>query len=775
MPQPAHRAVRQRARIEDRDALVRAAEAAFEAGDYDAARAFALRAVEASDQAAAHLPEDGESAAREIAGNVRASARRLLALASLYSDRIDEALRFAHEAARIAQGARAHREQALAELALSEVVRAQGDNIEGLRWAGRARMTAIRARDVPTLRSVLADYGLLLGRLGDGERARDAFAEALSLPALGQPPMRAFRVLHEAAATHRAAGRYDEALRACERAEQLARDARLGVGPALLATRLTIYVDLGALDVARALLDASVLVHDERSGRRAQRLALEATLALAEGGRPESIERLAMEGLELTGVDTPSRQALVHLRAQALLARGRADEAERISIELTAQAAKGGNRGLAAQAIAVAARAASRPEAALLRWLGCLSLSVNGTAARVEHEALSALSNAPDPIGSLARMGLAVVRDRLVDRAPPELRPTMKRTLRTVESRTLAAHQARRNEVDTALAPEVIRAKEQVGLVGESPLLARAVVTIARAARSDTSLVIVGETGSGKELCARLAHRLSKRSAGPFVAVNCAAIPEPLLEAELFGHERGAFTGAERARHGLFVEAQGGALFLDEVGEMSSAMQAKLLRVLEEREVRPVGGMRARKIDVRVLAATHRDLAAMVAAGTFREDLYYRLAAITVRLPSLRERPEDIPLIARAILAREATTQKKRIDVAGLTALSEHAWPGNVRELANVMRVAASLGEGNLIAGDELRDAIRSSAGRPNAPPERTLDETSVAALRARHRAELRVLVGRAIAAADGNKLRAARALGISRQGLYRILAELGE
>jgi transcriptional regulator with PAS, ATPase and Fis domain len=351
----------------------------------------------------------------------------------------------------------------------------------------------------------------------------------------------------------------------------------------------------------------------------------------------------------------------------------------------------------------------------------------------------------------------------------------MKRTLRAVESRAIAAHQARRTELDTALGPEVIRAKEEVGLVGDSPLLARAIVTIARAARSDTSLVIIGETGSGKELCARLAHSLSKRQAGAFVAVNCAAIPEQLLEAELFGHERGAFTGAERARHGLFVEAQGGALFLDEVGEMSSAMQAKLLRAIEEREVRPVGGNRARKVDVRVLAATHRDLGAMVAAGTFREDLYYRLAAITVRVPSLRERPEDIPLIARAILAREPTTQRKRLDVSALSALSEHSWPGNVRELANVLRVAASLGDGNLVSGDELREAVHSSAGRVVAPPERTLDETSVAALRARHRAELRVLVGRAIAAADGNKLRAARALGISRQGLYRILAELGE
>ena len=203
-------------------------------------------------------------------------------------------------------------------------------------------------------------------------------------------------------------------------------------------------------------------------------------------------------------------------------------------------------------------------------------------------------------------------------------------------------------------------------------------------------------------------------------------------------------------------------------------MQAKLLRVLEEREVRPVGGNKARKIDVRVLAATHRDLAAMVSSGAFREDLYYRLATITARVPSLRERPEDIPVIARAILAREESTQNKRLDVPALTALSEHPWPGNVRELGNVLRVAASLVEGNMISGDEVREAIRSSGARAVAGSERTLEETSVAALRARHRAELREVVGRAIAAADGNKLRAARSLGISRQGLYRILAEIG-
>jgi transcriptional regulator with PAS, ATPase and Fis domain len=426
--------------------------------------------------------------------------------------------------------------------------------------------------------------------------------------------------------------------------------------------------------------------------------------------------------------------------------------------------------------MALAARATTRPEAALLRWLGAFALGVNGVAARIEHESIAALATEPDPIGLMARTALGVIRERLLERTPDELRPVLKRTLRAVETRVATARQARRVEVDTALAPEVVRAKDEVGLVGASPPLVRAIVTLARAARSDTGLIIAGETGSGKELFARLAHRLSTRQSGPFVAINCAAIPEPLLEAELFGHERGAFTGAERSRTGLFVEAQGGALFLDEVGEMSRAMQAKLLRVLEEREVRPVGGNRARKIDVRVLAATHRDLTAMVSTGAFREDLYYRLATITARVPSLRERPEDIPVIARALLAREPGTQSKRLDVPALTALSEHAWPGNVRELGNVLRVAASLVEGNMISGDEVREAIRSSGARQGAArPEHTLDETSVAALRARHRAELREIVGRAIAAADGNKLRAAQALGISRQGLYRILAEIGD
>jgi transcriptional regulator with PAS, ATPase and Fis domain len=395
-------------------------------------------------------------------------------------------------------------------------------------------------------------------------------------------------------------------------------------------------------------------------------------------------------------------------------------------------------------------------------------------AARVEHEALAALATEPDPIGALARTGLSVIRARLVAAAPEEHRRAMKRAVRQVESRLVQQREARRAEAEIALGEDTLRAKEEVGLVGSSPALLRSVATLARAARSEASIVITGETGSGKELFARLAHRLSARAAGPFVAINCAAIPEPLLEAELFGHERGAFTGAERTRIGLFVEAQGGTLLLDEVGEMSAAMQAKLLRVLEDREVRPIGGSRSRRVDVRVLAATHRELSSMVAARAFREDLFYRLAAITVRVPSLRERREDVPVVARAILSRDPTVAHKRLDVPALTALAEHGWPGNVRELANVLRVAAAMSEGNIVEREELARAISQGiaqeASRGSEHPR--LEETTLAALRGRHRAELRELVGRAIASADGNKLRAARALGISRQGLYRVLAE---
>ena len=748
--------------------LVQAREA-FDAGDFARVRGFATEAVRIADRSRGADAEGGRARTDESS---RAEARRLLALALLYDDKVAEAERLAEEALRIARSSSSKRETALCELALAEILRARGDYVAGLKHAARARQIAERSGDTRTGATVLSDYALLLSRVGDDERAREAFDILLAMPIATFPRTRALRVLYNSSMAHRAAGRFDVALRILDRAAELPATRRT---PRLewttTSARLLTLIDMGAYEDARKLLDGFDEEHLETGWQRAQMLAFRAGIALATGTRGEAVEALVEEGLGIEGLLPPVRFGLERIRALSLAQRGRLLEAERVAIALTAGAAKGGTRAHAAQALAIAARAGS-PDAWLLRWLGALACAT-GSAARIEHEAYAALVTEPEPIGQLARNALVMLRARLVDRTPPEYRKTMLRTLRQVEQRTAALRQTKRAETEVAVSDEVLRAKDEVGIAGDSPALLKAVATVARAARSTASLVLTGETGSGKELFARFAHRLSPRSRAPFVAINCAAIPQPLLEAELFGHERGAFTGAERSRRGLFVEAEGGTLLLDEVGEMSAAMQAKLLRVLEDGEVRAVGGTKSRVVDVRVIAATHRDLAQMVTERTFREDLYYRLAAITVRVPALRERPEDLPSIARALLAREPATKEHRLDVPALTLLSEHAWPGNVRELANVLLVAATMVEGTVIGRTELATAIGSShTARDNSRGDGHLSvkETSLAALRARHREELRELVGRAVAGADGNKRKAARSLGVSRQGLYRVL-----
>jgi DNA-binding NtrC family response regulator/tetratricopeptide (TPR) repeat protein len=755
---------------------------ALDAGDFPRARALAEQALHAAETT--RPKKDADGGGGRAVESARAASRRVLALAMLYDDKTDEAERLALEAVRVARAAGSRRERALAELALAEVERARGDYVAGLRHAARARHLAERANDPRTQATVLSDYALLLSRVGDDDRARETFERLVTstpgtpAPVESLPRPRALRVFYNAAMVHRAAGRFDAALKLLDRAEKLPRTTPApSVEWSLTSARLLTLMDLGAYEEARVLLERTDEAELKAGWQRAQHLALRGALALATGARAEVVDSLVDEGLAIEGLGAPVRLALERVRATGLLSRGRLGEAERIAIGMTSSAARGGTRAHAAQALAIAARAGA-PEAWLLRWLGTAACAMGGAAARLEHEAFSGLVTEPDPIGPLARNALVTLRARLVDHAPPAYRKTLLRTLRQVEQRTAALRQSKRAEVELDVGDEVLQAKAAIGIAGTSPGLLRALVTVARAARSNASLVITGETGSGKELFARFAHRLSPRERAPFVAVNCAAIPHPLLEAELFGHERGAFTGAERSRRGLFLESEGGTLFLDEVGEMSPAMQTKLLRVLEDGQVRAVGGTHARKVDVRVIAATHRDLAEMVAAGTFREDLFYRLAAITVRIPALRERPEDLPAIARALLARDPATKDHRLDIPALAMLTEHPWPGNVRELANVLRVAAAMVEGLVIGREELASAIdssrlaRTAADRARLQHEGAplLRETTLAELRARHKAELRALVGRAIASADGNKLRAARALGVSRQGLYRVL-----
>ena len=283
-------------------------------------------------------------------------------------------------------------------------------------------------------------------------------------------------------------------------------------------------------------------------------------------------------------------------------------------------------------------------------------------------------------------------------------------------------------------------------------------------ARSDASVLIRGESGSGKELLAQAIHRASARSAMPFVAVNCSAIPEALLESELFGHVKGAFTGAVAHRRGLFQAAEGGSLFLDEIGDMPPALQVKLLRVLQERTVRPVGASQPLPVNVRILSATHRDLDAAMTDGQFREDLYYRLNVVTLHLPTLAERREDIPLLANHFLARLAAKYQKRLNgfaPEAMKLLSTASWPGNVRQLHNVVEQVSALSTGPLI---------------PLALVQRALRVPSIEVLtysEARQRFERDYLVG-LLKLTDGHVADAARLADRNRTEFYRLLQKHG-
>jgi DNA-binding NtrC family response regulator len=284
------------------------------------------------------------------------------------------------------------------------------------------------------------------------------------------------------------------------------------------------------------------------------------------------------------------------------------------------------------------------------------------------------------------------------------------------------------------------------------------IALIEQVADSSATVLIQGESGTGKEGAARLIHQRSARREGPFVAVNCAAIPEQLLESELFGHVKGAFTGADRTRRGLFAEANGGTLFLDEIADMPLSLQVKLLRALQDKTIRPVGGNEELPLDLRVISATNRDLSVQVREGRFREDLYYRLAVIPIRLPSLRERPEDIPLLAQHVLDRVSATLGRRFDGftdEALGRLTAHRWPGNVRELENVVERAATLPKGPLIGAADLGLDLASPG------PAEGRGRPTLAELEQRY-------IEQVLAEVDGDKLRAARILGISVRTLQR-------
>jgi transcriptional regulator with GAF, ATPase, and Fis domain len=266
--------------------------------------------------------------------------------------------------------------------------------------------------------------------------------------------------------------------------------------------------------------------------------------------------------------------------------------------------------------------------------------------------------------------------------------------------------------------PQPDAVEDGEGFVGESDAVRRVLEKVAQVAATDATVLIRGETGTGKELIARAIHRASARRLKPLVAVNCGAIASGLVESELFGHEKGAFTGALARRLGQFELAQGGTLFLDEIGDLSPALQVKLLRVLQEGELVRVGGTQPVKVDVRVIAATHRDLPAMVQAGEFRQDLYYRLNVFPILIPPLRDRPEDLPLLVRHLAARYATRLGKRIDTipeAVLARLAAYAWPGNVRELANLLERSVIVTRGSVLELAEWATGVHAPVA-PAAP-----------------------------------------------------------
>lgn len=303
-------------------------------------------------------------------------------------------------------------------------------------------------------------------------------------------------------------------------------------------------------------------------------------------------------------------------------------------------------------------------------------------------------------------------------------------------------------------------------LVGDSPALAEVRRLIARVAPSDASVLVQGETGTGKDVVASTLHAASRRGAGPFVPVNCAALPKDLAESELFGHVKGAFTGADRDHPGLVQTAAGGTLFLDEIGDLPLDLQAKLLRLLENNEARRVGDTRPYRTDIRVVAATHKDLRAAADSGRFRADLYYRLSTFQIRLPSLRDIPADLPGIARHLLSTIPLGPHASRSLSGeaLARLASHPWPGNVRELRNVLERAALLSDSDEIGPDAI-DLSHHPAPIPATPPggAATIAEMELAMIR------------QALAAHGGNKTAAARALGISLRTLYNKLELLAK
>jgi transcriptional regulator with GAF, ATPase, and Fis domain len=366
-------------------------------------------------------------------------------------------------------------------------------------------------------------------------------------------------------------------------------------------------------------------------------------------------------------------------------------------------------------------------------------------------------------VAGIAAMAIADARSQLMLRR--EARRAERAEARVKED--LARREAELEQAERALASEKGGPRRGYdGIVGESEAVRTMLSLVERVAATDLPVLVEGESGSGKELVARALHEHGSRVREPFVTENCSAIPEPLFESTLFGHVRGAFTGADRRRVGLFEAADGGTLFLDEVGEIPLHLQSKLLRVLQDGEVHPLGSPRPSRVNVRVIAATNRDLRDRVTAGRFREDLYYRLNVITIPVPSLRERIGDVPVLVKHFLRKYGQGRKVKVSKGAWSKLESYDWPGNVRQLENEIRRALALCEG-AIGEEDLTAQVRGQVGV------RAVAEDGLN-MRARVDALERTLVQEAMEKTGGNQTRAALVLGVSRYGLQKMIKRLG-
>ena len=686
--------------------------------------------------------------------------------------------------------------------ALTKVFMWRGDLEKGWDWT-LENIARARARGATTevLRGVI-NLGVIAIRRGDLDEAGRQFEAARAIAARGGTMMlRGVLKENEAVVAH-LRGRFGDALSAYQEALGIL----IRVGHRQFLARIAnnlgeLYVQVGETARARRLCDYAAQVGRGLSrGVTAEGLLLRAQVELLDA-RNDAARSALTEALAMfTAAGESAREAEAHLlMARAALADGDVVQAQIEIAAVSDEEEPSGTRILAERTRLVAELTRAEGRDALVPARRALELAERAEDADLRlraHVQLGfALLERGDDVAARRHVEAAEqLRAELVSRVPEALRVSYEATIGRTGIAQLASRLemestsgARRRTSDIAPTGQIT---DRGGLIGESPPMHALRRTISRVAPSDTTVLLRGESGTGKERVAEAIHRASRRKTGPLVKVNCAALAEGVLLSELFGHEKGAFTGAAGRRKGRFEAADGGTIFLDEIGDISPAMQTALLRVLQERTFERVGGNTPIHVDVRVIAATNRDLEAAMRDGSFREDLYFRLADITIRLPPVRERMEDLPLLAAYILdiaAREQNMTTKRMTPGALRRLTEYSWPGNVRELGNIVKNALIMSDGEEIQAEDLaltNGVSRVLDGRQvfNAPvPEK--DEVEVVYDRIRGsgislfdmRRELeKGCIARALDEANGNITRAAALLGMKRPRLSQLVREYG-